>query len=102
MTTFLAFAKKLHFGISHLQCNAIGQIELINGRYKFTTIDLYPEIFIADESLREKANKAVEKTHRYCLISNSVNADIYYNTKVFYRPANEMGSQLKTATARVD
>ena len=101
MTTYLAFAKKLHFGISHLECNAIGQIELINGRYKFTTIDLYPQIFIADEELREKANQAVEKTHRYCLISNSVNADIYYHTEVFYRPANEISYQPKPVTARI-
>ena len=101
MTTYLAFAKKLHFGISHFECSAIGQIELINGRYKFTTIDLYPKIFIADEELREKANQAVEKTHRYCLISNSVNADIYYHTEVRYMPANKIVSQFNPATAKV-
>ena len=31
MTTYLAFAKKLHFDISHFGCDTIGQIEIIMG-----------------------------------------------------------------------
>jgi peroxiredoxin-like protein len=82
MTTYLAFAKKLHFNISALECNSIGQIEIVNGKYKFTIINVYPIITIADESLREKANSALEKTHKYCLISNSINAAIFYHPAI--------------------
>jgi organic hydroperoxide reductase OsmC/OhrA len=82
MTTYLAFAKKLHFTISNFECNAIGQIEIIDGKYKFTNINLYPKIFIAGETLREKANLALEKTHKYCLVTNSVNADVFYHSEV--------------------
>jgi peroxiredoxin-like protein len=101
MTTYLVFAKKLHFEISDFECSAIGQIEIIDGRYKFTTIDLYPKIFVADEALREKANLAIQKTHRHCLISNSVNADVYYHSQVFLATANETGSQLKPDTTKI-
>jgi organic hydroperoxide reductase OsmC/OhrA len=82
MTTYLAFVKKLQFAISNFECNAIGQIEILEGKYKFTNINLFPKIYIADESLREKANLAVEKTHKYCLITNSLNAAVFYHTEV--------------------
>jgi peroxiredoxin-like protein len=86
MTTYLAFAHKLGFEIAGLDCESIGQVELVDGKYKFTNINLYPKIYIADESQREKASKAVEKTHKYCLISNSVNAEIFYHTEVIVNP----------------
>jgi peroxiredoxin-like protein len=86
MTTYLAFAKKLQFEISNLECNTIGQIEIIEGKYKFTNINLFPKVYIADESLREKANLAVEKTHKYCLITNSVNAAVFYHSEVLISP----------------
>jgi peroxiredoxin-like protein len=82
MTTYLVFAKKSQLNISNFECNVIGQVEIVNGRYKFTSINLYPKIFIAEEELREKANLALEKTHKHCLISNSVNAEIYYHSQV--------------------
>jgi organic hydroperoxide reductase OsmC/OhrA len=82
MTTYLAFASKMHFKIAHFECSTIGQIELIDGRYKFTNINLYPKIFIENELLREQANAALEKTHQYCLITNSINALVFYHSEV--------------------
>jgi organic hydroperoxide reductase OsmC/OhrA len=82
MTTYLAFAQKLHFKISHFDCQIVGQIEIVEQKYKFTNINLYPRIYIADESLREKANLAMEKTHKYCLITNSVNATVFYHSEL--------------------
>ena len=86
MATYLAFAKKIHFDISNFECNTIGQIEIVDGKYKFTNINLYPKIYIADEALREKANAALEKTHAYCLITNSVNASIFYHSEILIEP----------------
>jgi organic hydroperoxide reductase OsmC/OhrA len=82
LTTYQAFAKKMHFEISRIECNTIGQIERIEGSYKFTHINLFPKIFVRNHEAREKANLAVEKTHKYCLISNSVNALVFYHTEV--------------------
>jgi peroxiredoxin-like protein len=82
MTTYLAFAKKLQFQIADFECNTIGQIEIVNSKYKFTLINLYPKIYVADEALKEKANAALEKTHKYCLISNSINAAIFYHSEI--------------------
>jgi peroxiredoxin-like protein len=82
MTTYLAFIKKLQFNISAFECYTIGQIEIVNGKYKFTLINVYPTIVVVDESLREKANVVLEKTHKYCLISNSINAAIFYHSQI--------------------
>jgi organic hydroperoxide reductase OsmC/OhrA len=86
MTTYLAFAHKLGFQISGLDCDSIGQVEIIEGKYKFTQIDLYPRIQINAEELRDKANSALEKTHKYCLITNSVNATVFYHSVIVVDP----------------
>jgi organic hydroperoxide reductase OsmC/OhrA len=93
MTTYLAFAKKMAFTITHFTCNVIGQIEIVEGKYKFTNINLYPQVFIADETLREKANLAVEKTHKYCLVGNSLSAAIFYHSRVILdaHPKHKVG-----------
>ena len=82
MTTYLSFSKKMDFKISDLSCETIGQIEMVKGKYKFTRVDLLPKVYIANENLREKAEEAMEKTHRYCLITNSVNAEMVYHSQV--------------------
>ncbi|MBS1607446.1 MAG: OsmC family protein [Bacteroidetes bacterium] len=82
MTTFLAFAERLHLEILKMDYQSVGQIELVEDRYKFTEINLYPRVFIAEESLRGLTATVIEKTHKYSLITNSVNASIYYHPAV--------------------
>jgi peroxiredoxin-like protein len=82
MTTYLAFAKKLDFAISNLECDAIGQIQIVEGKYKFTNIDLYPKVYISTANVYEKATLALEKTLKYCLISNSINVEIFYHSEI--------------------
>jgi len=91
MNTYLVFAKKLEFEISHLECNSTGKIELVDGRYEFTTIDIYPKIYIVDENKKEQAIAALQKTEKYCLISNSVRSEITYHGEVL--PASEYKSK---------
>ena len=94
MTTYLLFAKKLHFSISNFECNVIGQIEIVDGKYKFTNINLYPKIFIASESLRKKATLALEKAHKNTLVTNSVNAEVFFHSEVLITPL--VTDQLRT------
>jgi len=86
MTTFLDFAQKAGLQISHFDCNIIGQIENAEGKYKFTKIDLFPRVYIEIEWLREKAKLVLEKTHKYCLITHSVNAGVFYHSQVLINP----------------
>ena len=82
MTTYLVFAKKLGFTISKFDCVAIGQIGIVNRKYQFTDINLYPKVYIIDETLREKANLAMIKTQKNSLVASSVNATIFYHSEI--------------------
>lgn len=86
LETLLAFAKKNQVPVSGFNCNCIGQVEIKGGRYKFTRIDVYPEIYIPDETVRNKTGNILKKTHKNCLVTNSVNADIYYHSEIFIKP----------------
>ncbi len=82
MSTLLSFIQKMNFELSHFECKVIGEIELADGKYKFTTINLFPKIYIAEEANKPKALEAIEKANRYCIISNSIDATIYYHTEI--------------------
>ncbi len=82
MTTYLFFADKLGFELAHFESHAHGEIELVEGRYEFTSVNVKANIYIADESLREKAVLAMAKAQKYCLVSNSVKARINYDGEV--------------------
>ena len=82
MSTYLFFAKKTGFEISELEIEVVGQVELVEGSYRFTTINVYPKISISDEAWRAMAVLALEKTQKNCLISNSISAEIFYQSKI--------------------
>jgi peroxiredoxin-like protein len=82
MATLLAFARKLQFNITAFSCESIGQVEIVDGRYQFTTVNLYPRITVATADLKEKAMRAVEKTHKNCLVTNSINSQVFYHTSI--------------------
>lgn len=82
MTTFLVFEKKFKITINHLECHATGEIQVVEGKLSFTRIDVFPKIYIPDESMREMANLAMEKTHKYCLVANAICAPIVYHDEV--------------------
>ena len=79
MSTFLAFANKMRISIISLKCPAIGQVQLVEGYYQFTQIDLYPEICV-DPLHESNAGLALEKTYKYCLITRSIAVPVFYHT----------------------
>lgn len=76
MTTFLAIAEnfKLHF-IS-FDSNAVGTLEMVEGKYMMSKIELKPTIVIANENDRALAQKVIEKSEKACLISNSIKSTV--------------------------
>ena len=86
MSTYLYFAQKMKFSITHLECHAIGQVELVEGKFKFTHIGVFPTVYISDGTLSEIADLAILKAQKSCLISNSIKAEIVYRGKVVRNP----------------
>ena len=82
MTTFLLFVNKMNLELSHFECKTIGEIEMVNGKYQFSKVDLYPKIFVTDTETKQKIFAAIEKANKYCIVSNSINASIFYHTEI--------------------
>lgn len=90
MTTYLAFARKMGFGIIHFACDAIGQIEQVGATYQFTHINLFPKVYVSREDVG-LAGQALQKTQKNCLVSNSIRAEIIYHSEVLTE--SETGNQ---------
>lgn len=88
MTTYLQFVKKIKFENAGFECSATGQVELVDGKYKFTYIHIYPKAHVTNESDEEKALLAMEKSKKYCLISNSMNAEVLHHPEVVIKNKN--------------
>ena len=82
MSTYLGFVNKMKFENTGFECTATGQVEMVDGKYKFTYIHIYPKAFVGNDADVERAKVAMEKTKKYCLISNSVNAEIVQHPEV--------------------
>jgi organic hydroperoxide reductase OsmC/OhrA len=72
MTAFLGMAEKRHLRISKLTCAAIGQINLYENHLEFTTINLYPKIYIKDEAQISIANELLLGSYMHCIVANSI------------------------------
>ena len=82
LSMLLAFSKKMKFKIFRFECSITGQVELEEGKYKFTYIHMYPKVNVKDEAAAKKAELAMEKTQNNCLISTSLNAQVIYHGEV--------------------
>ena len=82
MSTYLVFVNKMKIENTGFECTATGQVELVDGKYKFTYIHIYPKAFVGNDADIEKAKVAMEKSKKYCLISNSINAEIVQHPEV--------------------
>lgn len=82
MSTYLSFVNKMKIENRGFECTATGQVEMIDGKYKFTYIHIYPKAFVSNDADVERAKVAMEKAKKYCLISNSVSAEIVQHPEV--------------------
>lgn len=82
MSTYLVFIDKMKVEHTGFECTATGQVELVDGKYKFTYIHIYPKAFVGNSADIEKAKVALEKAKQYCLISNSISAEIVLHAEV--------------------
>ena len=82
MTTYLAIAEKSRLVITHFECNAIGRIELVEGRLKFTDIDLFPKVFVENESDIHLGNEVLMKAYKHCIVANSITAHLIHHGEV--------------------
>lgn len=76
MTTFLAVAERAGLAFSTYESAAEGRLELVEGKFQFTTIAIRPIITLKSGDDTDKAKELIEKAERNCLISNSMKAHV--------------------------
>ena len=72
MTAYLAIAEKRALTVCHITCSSIGQINLYDAHLEFTTINLYPKIYIETDADIEIANEILLSAYNHCIVANSV------------------------------
>ena len=82
MTTFLAIAENSKLEYLSFDSKAIGKLEMIDGKYMMSEVELQPEITIVNEQDKEKAERVLIKSERACLISNSIKSTIVFNPTI--------------------
>jgi peroxiredoxin-like protein len=76
MTTFLAVAERAGLAFSAYESTAEGRLELVEGKFQFTSITIKPSITLKSVSDAAKARELIEKAENNCLISNSMKATV--------------------------
>jgi peroxiredoxin-like protein len=77
ISTFAAIAEMSKLEVVSLRVGAKGVLEKVEGGgYRFTEVVLYPELTIAQESDRERAQRLIEKAERGCLIARSLSGKV--------------------------
>ncbi|MFZ4544106.1 MAG: OsmC family protein [Saprospiraceae bacterium] len=82
MTTFLAIAENSKLEFVDFKSEAKGKLEVVDGKYMISEIELNPILTIDNEAQKEKAERVLVKSEAACLISNSVKSKIIFNPTV--------------------
>lgn len=82
MTTFLAIAENSNLKFISFKCGSKGVLDKVDGKFVMSEVLLYPEVVIADESQRERAERILEKSEKACLISNSITSKVTMESKI--------------------
>lgn len=82
MTTFLAVAERAGLAFSSYESAAEGRLELVEGKFQFTTITIKPTITLTAGADAAKAQELIEKAEATCLISNSMKARVHLEATI--------------------
>lgn len=82
MTTFLAIAENSKLSYEQFESNGVGKLEVVDGKYMISEVELNPILVISNEEDREKAMRVLQKSEAACLISNSIKSKIIFTPEI--------------------
>ena len=82
LTTFLWFVNKEQLTLKSYKSEATGTVEMIGGVFKFSSITIKLRVGIASEDDRKVVEKILKKVERACLITNSIDTDVYIESEI--------------------
>ena len=78
MTTFLAIAENSKLDFVRFDSTAKGKLEIVDGKYIISEVELVPIVAISKEADKQKAERVLMKSEKACLISNSIKSSIVF------------------------
>jgi peroxiredoxin-like protein len=82
MTTFLAIAENSKLAFTQLKSKAYGKMEMVDGKYVMSEVEIQPTLTISKDEDKEKALRIMNKAEAACLISNSIKSKIIFSPKI--------------------
>ncbi|MFO1408220.1 MAG: OsmC family protein [Steroidobacteraceae bacterium] len=82
LLSFRAVARATKIEWSSLDCEVKGTLDRVDGKPRFTRIDITARLRAPIETDRDKAEKALERAEQVCLISNSLLAERHLSANV--------------------
>ena len=76
MTTFLAISEFSKLDFETFDCDAVGILDKVDGKFMMTEINLTAKLKINDISKASKAERVLQKSEAACLISNSIKTQV--------------------------
>ncbi len=76
MTTFLAYAQHKNLPLVAYESDARGEVEYLDGKFRFTKITIKPHIEVQSEEAISQARQTLDDAHRNCMIANSTTAEV--------------------------
>jgi uncharacterized OsmC-like protein len=74
--------ERMRIDFKHATVDALGEMEEVDGVWKFEKITLNAKVTIDDDSLRPKMEKAIKMAHDFCPIQNSLGMPSILNYEI--------------------
>ncbi len=82
MTTFLAVSENSKLPFVSFNCEAIGKLDKVDGKFMITEVTLKPTLVIEQADQYDRAKRILEMSEKACLISNSVKSTIIFEPTI--------------------
>ena len=82
MTTFLAIAEYSKLEYEQFDCNAVGVLEKVDGKFIMSEINLDATLKINDIAKKDKAERVLQKSEAACLITNSIKSKVNLTSQI--------------------
>ena len=76
VSTFSGMAQFSKFEFLSFDVEVEGVLSKEEGGWRFTQVNLHPQLKIAQEKDRERANRLLEKAEKTCLVTRSINSKV--------------------------
>ena len=82
MTTFVAIAENSKLEFESFECEGVGKLEKVDGKFMISEVELNPIVKIKYDKDKERAERIINKAENLCLISNSAKSKIILNPQI--------------------